>query len=160
MSETTGDSQGPATSGPAPGQTAGQTPGQTSGQTPGQALEPYDPARFESDRTRVRRGFWTKLRRVAGRIPFAEEAAAAYYCASDRATPTHVKAVLMAALAYFVIPTDMIPDVLTGLGFTDDATVFFLAWQTVTKHVTQEHREKARTALARLRNEGDLPESG
>ena len=152
MSETTGDSQGPATGVPAPGQSPGRAPGQT--------LEPYDPARFESDRTRVRRGFWAKLRRVAGRIPFAEEAAAAYYCASDRATPTHVKAVLMAALAYFVIPTDMIPDFLTGLGFTDDATVFFFTWQTVTKHVSEEHREKARAALARIRGEGDVSENG
>ena len=120
---------------------------------PGRALAPYDPAVFARDQTRVERGFWGKLRRVAGRIPFAEEAAAAYYCARDSATPTQVKAVLMAALAYFVIPTDMIPDFITGLGFGDDATVFLFAWQAVSKHITETHRDKARRALADLRGE-------
>ena len=143
MSESTGDQQ-------IPDAAAG---------APGRALEPYDPARFEDDRRRVRRGFWAKLRRVAGRIPFAEEAAAAYFCAGDRATPLHVKAALMGALAYFVIPTDMIPDFLAGLGLTDDATVFYLTWQTVAKHVTHDHRDKARAAMARLRGEGDIPEN-
>ena len=153
MSQTTGEQEMPE----AGGRTPGRAPGRTPGHSPGRALEPYDPARFparfEADRKRVRRGFWAKLRRVAGRIPFAEEAAAAYYCAGDRATPLHVKAVLMAALAYFVIPTDMIPDFIAGLGFSDDASVFFFTWQTVTKHVTEEHREKARAALARIRGE-------
>ncbi len=119
----------------------------------GRDLVPYDPARFERDRTRVEDGFWAKLRRVAARVPFAEDAAAAYYCASDRATPVQVKAVLMGALAYFVIPADVIPDFLTGLGFTDDATVFYIAWQTVGKHVNDDHREKARAVFARLRGE-------
>ena len=119
----------------------------------GRALEPYDPARFERDRSRVEDGFWVKLRRVAARVPFAEDAAAAYYCASDRATPLQVKAVLMGALAYFVIPADVIPDFLTGLGFTDDATVFYIAWQTVGKHVSEAHRAKARAVFARLRGE-------
>lgn len=123
----------------------------------GRDLVPYDPARFEQDRARVEEGFWAKLRRVAGRVPFAEEAAAAYYCAMDRTTPIQVKAVLMGALAYFVIPADVIPDFLTGLGFTDDATVFYIAWQTVSKHVTDEHREKARAALARLSGEAEPP---
>ena len=143
MSETIGDQEAPTGPVPAPGR------------APGRALEPYDPARFEADRKRVQGGFWGKLRRVAGRIPFAEEAAAAYYCAGDRKTPLHVKAVLMGALAYFVIPTDMIPDFIAGLGFTDDASVFFFTWQTVTRHVTEEHREKARAALARIRGEAE-----
>ncbi len=123
----------------------------------GRALVPYDPARFERDRARVEDGFWVKLRRVAARIPFAEEAAAAYYCATDRATPIQAKAVIMGALAYFVIPADVIPDFLTGLGFSDDATVFYIAWQTVSKHVTEDHRAKARAVFARLK--GELPPS-
>ena len=121
--------------------------------SPGRALAPYDPEEFARDRTRVERGFWGKLRRVAGRIPFAEDAAAAYYCARDGATPLQVKAVIMGALAYFVIPTDMIPDFIAGLGFGDDATVFLFAWQAVGKHITEAHRDKARRALANLRGE-------
>ncbi len=126
---------------------------------PGRALVPYDPERFDRDRDEVEGGFWRKVRRVAAYVPFVEEAIAAYFCAEDRATPIQVKAVIMGALAYFIIPTDVIPDFLTGLGFTDDATVFYIAVQTVGKHITEEHRDKARAALARLRGEAGLSEN-
>ena len=64
------------------------------------------------DEARVRAGFWDKARRVAGRLPFAEDLLAAYYCAFDRERRLHVKAALFGALAYFVLPSDAIPDVL------------------------------------------------
>lgn len=119
-------------------------------ETPGQALTPYDPERFTRDREEVEDGFWRKVRRVATRVTFMEDAIAAYYCARDGATPLQAKAIIMGALAYFVIPVDVIPDFLTGLGFTDDATVFYIAWQSIAKHITQDHRGKARQALDRL----------
>ena len=75
------------------------------------------------DEERVRRGFWRKAKRVAARLPFAEDLLAAYYCAFDRATPLQVKAALIGALAYFVLPFDCVPDFLPLLGFTDDAAV-------------------------------------
>ena len=40
---------------------------------------------------RVRREFWRKARRVAARLPFAEDLLAAYYCAFDRATPVQAR---------------------------------------------------------------------
>ena len=119
----------------------------------GRDVVPYDPERYRLDEARVETGFWDKVRRVAGHVPFVEDAVAAYYCAKDRATPMQAKAVIMAALAYFIVPTDVIPDFLTGLGFTDDATVFYIAYQTIGKHVSDAHRAKARTFMARLRGE-------
>jgi uncharacterized membrane protein YkvA (DUF1232 family) len=98
---------------------------------------------------RVRRGFWTKMRRFAARLPFAEDLVAAYYCAFDRETPVQVRATLMAALAYFVLPADCIPDVLPALGFADDAAVLAAAIRMVATHITVEHREAAQRALAR-----------
>ena len=118
----------------------------------GQALMPYDPERFERDREEVEGGFWRKVKKVASHVPFVEDAIAAYYCARDAATPIQVKAVIMAALAYFVIPVDIIPDFLTALGFTDDATVFYIAYRAIAKHVTEQHRERAQETLARLRD--------
>lgn len=102
------------------------------------------------DRTRVERGFWRKLKAVARHIPFAEDAVAAYFCAFDPATPTRVRAILFAALAYFILPTDLIPDFLPVLGFTDDAAVLAAALQLVASHMQPEHREAARNALADL----------
>ena len=97
--------------------------------------------------TRVRRGFWPKLRRSLGRISFAREALAAYFCAIDPATPARVKAILLAALAYFIAPVDLIPDIVLGLGFTDDAAVLFAAWRAVAPHILPRHRERAEAAL-------------
>ncbi len=88
-------------------------------------FEPAD--ELAKDRESVRRRFWIKLKRVAGRLPFAEELLAAYYCAFDRQTPRHVQAALLGAIAYFIIPFDFVTDVLPVLGFTDDAAVLATA---------------------------------
>ena len=98
---------------------------------------------------RVRRDFWRKAARVAARLPFAEDLLAAYYCAFDQATPFRVRAALVGALAYFVMPFDFMPDVLPLLGFTDDAAVLATAIRMVAGHITQEHRDAARAALKR-----------
>jgi uncharacterized membrane protein YkvA (DUF1232 family) len=106
-----------------------------------------DPETLERNRSRVRRSFWRKLRRVAGRIPFAEDAVAMYYCALDPATPLQVRATLYATLAYFVIPTDLVPDFIAGLGYGDDATVVAGALALVARHISPAHRSRARRAL-------------
>ncbi len=95
----------------------------------------------------VEERFWKKLLRVAGKIPFAEDLAAAYFCAVDPATPGRVKGVLFAALAYFVLPFDAVPDFLAGFGFTDDAAVLAAAIGLVSRHITSRHRSRARGAL-------------
>jgi uncharacterized membrane protein YkvA (DUF1232 family) len=110
-----------------------------------------DSQRTERDEQTVERGFWRKLGAVAARIPFADEAVSAYYAARDADTPTRVKGVLVGALAYFIIPTDLVPDFIAGLGFTDDAAVLLLAVQTVSGHIKPAHREKAKEALEKLR---------
>src|SRR5437016_3205370 len=106
-----------------------------------------DTDRMARDEATVRRGFWRKLRRFAARLPFAEDLLAAYYCAFDRDTPLHVKATLLGALAYFVLPVDAIPDVLPLIGFTDDAAVLAAAIKLVAQHMHPEHRAAARRAL-------------
>jgi uncharacterized membrane protein YkvA (DUF1232 family) len=108
--------------------------------------------RAQRDEARVRSDFWAKAKRVAARLPFAEELLSAYYCAFDQATPGHVKAALFGALAYFVLPFDFVPDVLPFLGFTDDAAVLLTALRMVSGHVHEEHRAAARDALARMKD--------
>ena len=79
----------------------------------------FEPAeRLAQDRESVRRRFWSKFRRVVAQLPFAEDLLAAYYCAFDRQTPRHVQATLLGAIAYFILPFDVIPDMLPVLGFT------------------------------------------
>jgi uncharacterized membrane protein YkvA (DUF1232 family) len=123
---------------------------------------PISPADLENERIglpmviarneeTVRESFWPKLMKVMANIPFAEEAVAAYYCALDSETPLRVKGILLAALAYFIMPVDVIPDFLLGLGFTDDLTVLVTAISLIRSHMRPEHRDRAQAALQRLR---------
>ncbi|MCX5579872.1 YkvA family protein [Kaistia terrae] len=101
-----------------------------------------------ADEETVRRGFWKKFRTAARHIPFAEDVAAAYFCAFDSATPVRVRATLLGALAYFVLPVDVVPDFLVGIGFADDATVLMTAMTLLRGHLKPVHYEAAKRALA------------
>lgn len=117
------------------------------------AFDPDNAAGFSAspeDEARVRAGFFRKLAGVATRVPFAEEATAAYYCALDRQTPARVRALLFGALAYFLLPTDALPDIFPALGFTDDAAVIATALNMLAGHISPSHRAAARAALDRL----------
>lgn len=83
------------------------------------------------------------------RIPFAKDVVAAGYCAIDSRTPTKVRMILGGALAYFLLPIDIVPDFIVGLGFTDDAAVLAMAIRSVMGHMTPEHRAKADATLKR-----------
>jgi len=123
----------------------------------GTDLVPYDPERLRRDQARVERGFWTKLRKCIRHVPFVEDAIAAYYCAMDGATPLHVKAVLFGALAYFILPVDLVPDVIAWVGYTDDAAVLYAAIRTVAPHVKDRHRAQARAAVDKLVGDDPAP---
>ena len=51
--------------------------------------------RIAADERDLQQRFWRKLRRLAARLPFAEDLIAAHYCAFDRRTPLRVKAALV-----------------------------------------------------------------
>ncbi len=106
-----------------------------------------DPIKMRSDADLVRRRFWDKLRASLARIPFADRVIAARYAATDPATPLRDKAVLLGALAYFIMPVDAVPDFITLLGFTDDLAVLTLALRTAAGPIRDEHRQQARAWL-------------
>ncbi|GGE26522.1 hypothetical protein GCM10011391_01050 [Pullulanibacillus camelliae] len=95
----------------------------------------------------VKKGFWKKTRRLIGKIPFVTDVVALYYCAMDKHTPLWAKGVAFGALAYFIVPTDALPDVMPVLGYTDDASAVAAAIAYLGKYVTKEHRQKAKAAL-------------
>ena len=96
------------------------------------------------------RRFWAKLKRVLAHIPFASDLLAVYYCALDPSTPRHVRGILFGAVAYFILPVDAIPDLIAGLGFTDDAAVIAAVITALGRHVRPHHRERARARLDEL----------
>ncbi len=96
----------------------------------------------------AQRGFWAKARKLAGKLPFMKDAAALYFAMLDPKTSPWAKAAIAAALAYVVSPVDAIPDVLIGLGYTDDAAVVASTIGVVSSNVTDAHRKAAEDAFS------------
>lgn len=91
----------------------------------------------------VEEGFWAKVKRYAAKVPFAKEVVTLYYCSLDPKTPLSAKATAVGALAYWIMPLDLLPDFLPVAGFVDDATAVLIAYKAISGQITDEHREKA-----------------
>ncbi|GEO81729.1 YkvA family protein [Pararhodospirillum oryzae] len=94
--------------------------------------------------------FWEKLKasaRKAGR-EVVEKALLLYYTLQDASVPTAVKAIIVGALAYFIMPFDAIPDVLPGVGYSDDLGVLAAAVAAVALYLNDDIRARARARAA------------
>ena len=114
----------------------------------GEILLPGDEAENKTREEKVKAKFWVTVKKAAGRVPFMEDVVAAYYCAMDTNTPARTRGILLAALAYFVLPTDLIPDFLAGFGFSDDVAVLTAALAALKSGLQPVHYTAARKALA------------
>ena len=125
------------------------------------ARDPLNPSRAlvpavaRVNEQRVARGFWLKIRRVAAKVPFAGDALSVWFCARDPATPAGAKAMMMAGLAYFVLPTDAVPDFLAVVGFTDDAAVIAALLAIVGKNLKPRHKAQAKDLLEQFARDAD-----
>jgi uncharacterized membrane protein YkvA (DUF1232 family) len=94
-------------------------------------------------------GFWAKLKAaavVAGReVVFA--ALCLFYAAQRPETPSWAKMVIFGALAYFVLPTDAIPDFLPGVGYGDDLGALAAATTTVAAYVDDDVKRAAQERI-------------
>lgn len=136
-------------------------PPKTKTPSPIDAIDPEKalvPVVHKTNTMRVKRDFWPKMRRVATHIPFAKQAIAAWYATQDPETPFRAKAVLLGALAYFVMPVDAIPDVFAVVGFSDDAAVIAAVLATFGASIKDRHYDKAKDTLDRLREDAEASE--
>lgn len=92
----------------------------------------------------VKKGFWKKVKKIAGKVPFTRDAVAMYYCAMDSKTPLWAKGIAFGALAYFVTPIDAIPDALIAMGYTDDAAVIMAGFKAISSQVKEEHWDQSK----------------
>lgn len=113
----------------------------------GEILLPDDPKTEARNEKVVREKFWPKIRKVVGKVPFARDAVAAFYCATDSKTSLKTRGILFAALAYFVMPLDVVPDFFVIFGFTDDLAVLTAAFALIRSSIREEHYEKADVML-------------
>lgn len=114
----------------------------------GEILLPGDEETQERQEAKVRNRFWPTFKKAARQIPFSRDLVAAYYCATDRETPFRVRGILLAALGYFIMPIDTLPDVLAVIGFTDDIAVLTTAIALINRHIKDRHYEAADSILA------------
>lgn len=102
--------------------------------------------------------FWRKLNGFAyqaGR-ELVEKALWLYYAAARPETPTWARSVIIGALAYFVIPTDAIPDFIPGAGYADDLSVLATAVGTVLLFINDDVKRKSDAVLSRWFSKPEL----
>lgn len=79
-----------------------------------------------------------------------EQAYVMWYALHAPRTPVTAKLTIAGALAYWILPIDMLPDVLPAVGFTDDFTTIASAMTAVAASITPEIRAKAKAKTETL----------
>lgn len=118
-------------------------------------------ARYTSAREYDEGRFWRTVGRHAAKWggKLLEQILTLYYCMIDPATPARSKTIIAGAIAYTVLPTDLIPDLIPAVGWTDDAAMITWAGVEVVGSIKEEHRRRARERVASLLGRR-LPEPG
>jgi uncharacterized membrane protein YkvA (DUF1232 family) len=114
----------------------------------GEILLPGDEDTQNRREKAVRKKFWPTFKRAVRQLPFSRDVVAGFYCALDPETPARVRGILLAALAYFILPFDVVPDFFAVVGFSDDIAVLSAALAMVNSHMKVRHYEAADRALA------------
>ncbi len=81
---------------------------------------------------------------VGKNLAFLQQALVLYFCFQDEETPKYVKAVIVGALGYMILPVDLMPDAIVGLGWLDDIAVLGIAFKLANRYIKPYHEEKAK----------------
>lgn len=100
------------------------------------------------DSSVVDEGAIRQLLRRAGRV-VARPALECLELLLDGSTPHAVRLTMLAAMTYLLVPTDLIPDFLPIVGFSDDVVALTALLGIFRSHVTEEIRQRAQRRLDR-----------
>ncbi len=78
---------------------------------------------LKEDEEYVDENLWAKLEKDGKKISFARDIVALYNFMKDPIVRWHRKAIVIAALIYFIVPIDTIPDLTPFFGYLDDLGV-------------------------------------
>jgi len=96
--------------------------------------------------------FWRKLQgmvAIAGHKTLFSSLVL-FNCLKDRDTPAWARGVIVGALGYLILPTDLIPDMLPGAGYGDDWSTIVVALGTVAAYIKETHKLRAKEQLDKL----------
>lgn len=95
-------------------------------------------------------GFWNKITSVMKKVgaEIIYKALQLFYVTRNPSCPVAVKATIYAALGYFILPIDLVPDFIPGAGFADDllaiGTALTMAHLYIDDNVILQARDKMR----------------
>ncbi len=96
--------------------------------------------------------FWRKLRgmvAIAGRKTLFSSLVL-FNCLKDRDTPAWARGVIVGALGYLILPSDLIPDMIPGAGYGDDWSTIVVALGTVAAYIKETHKVRAKEQIEKL----------
>ncbi len=73
-----------------------------------------------------------------------------YYLLQKEDLPLQVKAAIIGALGYFILPIDVLPDIIVGLGYTDDLAVLLMMLKYCSKYMDEGVKARARAKIKEL----------
>ena len=96
--------------------------------------------------------FWKKLKHLASNVgsKVLYPALQLYFLLQAKDVPMKAKTLIVGALGYLILPTDMVPDFIPALGFTDDLTALMVALRTLNKYLTPGINARAKDQANKL----------
>jgi uncharacterized membrane protein YkvA (DUF1232 family) len=96
--------------------------------------------------------FWKKVRHIAAQVgaKVLYPALQLYFLLQAKDVPMKAKTLIVGALGYLILPTDMVPDFIPALGFTDDLTALMVALRTLNKYLTPDINARAKEQANKL----------
>ena len=96
--------------------------------------------------------FWKKLKHLASNVgsKVLYPALQLYFLLQAKDVPMKAKTLIVGALGYLILPTDLVPDFIPALGFTDDLTALMVALRTLNKYLTPDINARAKDQANKL----------
>jgi uncharacterized membrane protein YkvA (DUF1232 family) len=88
----------------------------------------------------VEENLWSKLARTGEKVSFAKDLMALFNYMIDSFVPWYRKAIVVAALIYFITPIDSIPDITPLVGYLDDLGVISAVLKYMGSELTPYYR--------------------
>jgi len=94
-------------------------------------------------------GLWNKVQKFSKKAGSTVVYAVLilYFTMQKPDVPLKVKATILGALGYFILPIDLVPDVAIGLGYTDDLAVITIALLQVSMYIDGDVKKQAKDKL-------------
>ena len=82
-----------------------------------------------------------------------------YFLIADKTIPVKVRLAFVAALGYFILPTDLVTDFLPVIGYTDDMALLTFVVGNATNYITPEIKDKAKIMRSAIIGSDELSDN-